>query len=542
MSHFAIQADKNYYPDPNDKVMDSLFKQYERVIIESIITSFGLDMLIGDRHGGDVDTIHNVRKVGSDPLMEYKNSTNKTSYDNRSPYDNVAYHKDSRYRQTVASAKKEFQEHGTWIQDTYVAGNTVAPVQNNTVPRGRQGQLDHVVAAEEIHNDPGRVLAGVDGMALANDPDNLRYTNAALNNNMRNKSVEEYIQWCEQNPDKVNWRGNKGEPLPEDIKQKLREEYHRAHKAYDQKLNHAYYTSPKFMSDTAKAAGKVAGKMALRQAFGLIFTEIWFAVKDKFQCQPQPFDFGKLLSSIGDGIKLGIERAKSKYKEIISKVIDGAVSGALSSLTTTLCNIFFSTDKNVVHLIRQAYASFVEAAKVLFINPDNYAFGDRMKAVTKILATGASVILGTVVTEAVAKTPMGAIPVVGDIISAFCGSMVSGILTCSFLYFMDRSELIQKLVSFLNGISTIDATVNYFKQQAEYFERYAAELMRIDLVQFKKEVAQYSDIAAKLEQCSSERELNIVLKRKLQLHGIKPAWQGDFSSHMSNKKGTLVFG
>ena len=107
---------------------------------------------------------------------------------------------------------------------------------------------------------------------------------------------------------------------------------------------------------------------------------------------------------------------------------------------------------------------------------------------------------------------------------------------------MDRSELIQKLVSFLNGISTIDATVNYFKQQAEYFERYAAELMCIDLVQFKKEVAQYSDIAAKLEQCSSERELNIVLKRELQLHGIKPAWQGDFSSHMGNKKGTLVFG
>ena len=243
MTHFAVQAEKTYYPDPNDKVMDGLFKQYERVIIESIITSFGLDMLIGDRHGGDVDTIHNVRNIGIDPLMDYKNGSNRVNYDNRGAYDNKAYHQDSGYRETVKSAKKEFRENGTWIKDSYVEGNKVAPVQNNTLSRGQQGQLDHVISAEQIHNDRGRVLAEIDGMSLANDPENLRYTNAALNNNMRNKSVEEYIQWCEDHPDKVNWRGKKGEPLPEEVKQKLRDEYHRAHKAYDQKLAHAYYTS-----------------------------------------------------------------------------------------------------------------------------------------------------------------------------------------------------------------------------------------------------------------------------------------------------------
>ena len=145
---------------------------------------------------------------------------------------------------TVKSAKKDFRENGIRIKDSYVEGNKVAPAQNNTLSRGQQGQLDHVVSAELIHNDRGRVLAEMDGMALANDPENLRYTNAALNNNMRNKSVEEYIQWCEDHPDKVNWRGKKGEPLSDDVKQKLRDEYHRAHKAYDQKLAHAYYTSP----------------------------------------------------------------------------------------------------------------------------------------------------------------------------------------------------------------------------------------------------------------------------------------------------------
>ena len=47
--------------DPNDNVFQSIWHQYERVIVESLITSFGLDFLVKDQAGGDVDTIHNVR-------------------------------------------------------------------------------------------------------------------------------------------------------------------------------------------------------------------------------------------------------------------------------------------------------------------------------------------------------------------------------------------------------------------------------------------------------------------------------------------------
>ena len=57
----AILDERNAY--------SSIFQQYEKVIIDSLITSFGLDFLIKDQHGGDVDTIHNVRKIGQDELM-----------------------------------------------------------------------------------------------------------------------------------------------------------------------------------------------------------------------------------------------------------------------------------------------------------------------------------------------------------------------------------------------------------------------------------------------------------------------------------------
>ena len=161
------------------------------------------------------------------------------------------------------------------LNDSYVKGNTVIPTGNSTIPRNRQAQLDHVVAAEQVHNDPGRILAGLDGKELANSPDNLKFTNAALNRNMSNMSVEEYIEWCESHPEKVNWNGKKGEPLPEEVKEQLRKEYHQAKASMDAKINRKYYTSSKFLKDSARAMGLRGVQMGARQVVGFVFLEMW---------------------------------------------------------------------------------------------------------------------------------------------------------------------------------------------------------------------------------------------------------------------------
>lgn len=72
-NNFIAQLDDTSAIIQEENLYDSLFKQYERVVIESLITSFGLDALIEDRHGGDVDTIHTVREIGVDNKMKYKN-------------------------------------------------------------------------------------------------------------------------------------------------------------------------------------------------------------------------------------------------------------------------------------------------------------------------------------------------------------------------------------------------------------------------------------------------------------------------------------
>ena len=75
--NYVYAVEKGFIADPEESVRDTIFKQYERVLVESLITSFGLDFLVRDRVGGDVDTIHNVRQIGKNPDMVYKNKAMK---------------------------------------------------------------------------------------------------------------------------------------------------------------------------------------------------------------------------------------------------------------------------------------------------------------------------------------------------------------------------------------------------------------------------------------------------------------------------------
>ncbi|WP_051209123.1 hypothetical protein [Butyrivibrio sp. WCD3002] len=535
---FVGNLNKDFDIIPEDNVFHSIWNEYERVLIQSLITAFALDFLVKDQHGGDVDTVNNVRKIGSDPLMKYKNATNEDNYNARGDYDSIAYHTHEGFMQTKRNARNAFDKDGTKVADAYVDGNVLIPRNNKTIPRKNQGQLDHVLSAHEIHNDRGRVLAGLDGVDLANDPSNLRFTNADLNLNKRDMTVEEYIKWCEDNLEKVNQGGKKGEPLSDEVKAKLREEYKRAKKEYDAKIAKKYYTSPQFIKDTATVAAKRGAEMGIRQALGYVFMEIWFCAKEELQAIPAGRDLDDIISAIGVGIKRGLESARRKYKEIIAKIEEGFVAGALSSLTTTLCNFFFTTAKNIVRYIRQAYASVVQAGKVLFFNPDGLLLGDRIKSTAVILSTGASVIAGTAVGDLIAKTPIGMLPEVGQIVITFCSSLVSGLLSCSLLIFMDRSKYINSVVNKLNEMGS---RVNSYREMADALETISAELAGFDIKQFRKDVSTFEAFADDVTRISDYEKLNQLLGELLSNLKVEIPWDGDFDSFMQNKNNRLRF-
>lgn len=560
--NFVRQIDGTYSADTN--VYNSIFEQYERVLIQSLITSFGLDFLVSDQHGGDVDTVHNVRQIGMDEQMKYKNKKNEEAYNNRGAYDEqtkLDYHDTNpNFTTKKSKARQEYNEHGTLIKDVYT-NKDLRYTKASTVPKDLRVELDHVVECKAIHEDRGRILSGLSGIDLANSDDNLAWTNKSLNASMGSWAKQKNEKWkkehgCDAPLSEVDMEAYireggfdnylKNHPEinindPEATKERMLEQYRKSRKAYEKKINRAYYTSSAFFKDTAKAAGKVGVAMGLRQALGLVFSEIWFAVRDEIKQGKK--DGNALFNSIALGVKRGLENAKVKYKELWHKFIEGAVGGVLASLTTTLCNIFFTTAKNVVRIIRQSWASLVEATKILLFNSDFLPFGERLRAAAKIIATGASIVAGTMVGDLIAKTGVAAIPVVGNIVQTFCSTLVTGILSCSLLYLLDRNSTINKIVQVLNSIPTVDDIVVYYRTQAMLLEEYCAKLMDIDLATFQKETQSYSEAVSILEKANNEQELNIALRTVCARLDIKLpiGSHKDMNSFMADPNSKLKF-
>lgn len=531
--------------EPTENIFKSIWNEYERVIIESLITSFGLDFIVGDNIGGDVDTIYNVRNLkNTKGNTIYKNKKNKSDYQNKETYNSAKYHSDPRY---VAIKRKvsQNQENGT-LTDAYTGKG---------VTKNADIDLDHAVSAKEIHDDPGRLLAGLNGTDLANCEENLKPTDRSINRSMQDKDMDAYLQNWEVNrpnrqkricqlkskaslTDKEQKELTKLEKLENIDPNKMRTENKNARNAYNAKINCAYYTSPKFALDAAKAAGKRGAQMGARQALGFVFIEVWFVTKEELQKLPPGTELKETFETVGHGIRKGIESAKSKYKDIVHVFLEGAGAGALASLTTTICNIFFTTAKNIVKCIRQVYASVVQAGKVLLFNPDNLLLGDRIKSATIIIATGASVLVGTTVGEVIGKTPLGTIPVIGDIVQVFCSTLVSGLISCSLLICLDRSKFMNRLI---NALNALPSEVNNFAEIAATMESLAAKLEKLDIEKFKNETEQYKETANLIATADNNQELNTVLLTAYEYFGILIPWEGDFDTFMGNKSNHLVF-
>jgi len=509
---------------------DSLFAQYEKVIINSIITSFGLDMFIKDRHGGDVDTIHNVRQIGKDPNMGYKSAKNAKNWSANPEYSqdihNEIHRNGQNFRSMKHEAREAFQATGKTIRDEYTGGDIGFYGHTKAISPDKKAELDHIISSKEIHNDRGRVLAGLDATELADDKSNLAFTNKSLNASLGDKKKSDYV--------------NEHPELSEKTKSEMLKKDKDARAEYEKKLNEAYYSSASFKKDLVVAAGTAGIKMGTRQMLGFVFSEMWFAVKeelDRFNSIMNA-DMGEVFRAIGNGVKKGLENCKKNYKALLDSFKDGAIAGFLSSVTTTLCNIFFTTAKNVVRIIRQTWVSIVEAVKILFINPDHLLFGDRMLAASKVIATGASVVVGSLVSEAISKTAIGAFPVVGEIVQAFCGAFVSGIMSCTLLYVLDNSTLVKKIVAVLNTFKTsLTAYSERLDDMLAILEEYAAKVMDLDVEKFKQETEVFNGFANQISDAADDAALNNVLKDMFKKMGWKPVYDQyeSFDAYMKDK-------
>ncbi|AVK95652.1 hypothetical protein FCT18_17410 [Lysinibacillus sphaericus] len=555
------ELQNNEIEDSNESTLKKLFNEYEQVIVKSLITSFGMDfLLIKDRHGGDVDTIHNVRQMqkGDNRFDGYANKKNEDTYSKNETYDKHIshdYHSDSRYieRNRQASVQKD---NGTLV-DAYT-GKKIA--QNEKV------DLDHVISAKEIHEDAGRILAEINGVELANQNTNLQHTNRSANRSKGKKTVNQFADTLENNrqvrqnriaelkttkhlTDIERKELRKLENLEAvDIK-KMKKADEVARAAYEKEIASKYYTSQKFINDTLKASYKKGMQMGLRQALGTILTAVWMSVREEVPKLVTKlkvkFDLKCFFNGLVDIFKGAFKKVQEAYKEVIQSYSNGLLSGILSSLMTTFINIFTTSAKNVGKIIRECWSSIVEALNILLFNPNKLPFGDVIKAVAVIICTASSVVLGTVVSEAMGQIPALKIPIIGDVLPNFVGAVVTGLMSISLLYFLDHSSMVQKFVDWANQLkSSIDYKIDYYREVHAELVKYAAKLAEIDLDTFQNKVHAVQKMSVSLQMANTTQEMNVTLTSIVKEFKIDLPYDGTvegLNQFIKNKNSTLTF-
>lgn len=157
---------KQYYSNPHNARFEQMIQECKQSVIQSIVVPFGLGKILAayDKVGGNVDTVHNARKG------IYATNKEQGNYEKRGEYNSDEYHSHSKYIE-INKKQTELKESGQ-LKDY---------MTNEKVAKNAKTDLDHIVSAKEIHDDPGRVLAEIDGAELANTETNLKMTDSTIN-------------------------------------------------------------------------------------------------------------------------------------------------------------------------------------------------------------------------------------------------------------------------------------------------------------------------------------------------------------------------
>lgn len=510
--------------------------ELEKTVIHSLATSFGLDFLLfKDKEGGDVNTINNVRQG------IWATDQEKKKYDGRGDYtdEKSNYHSHINYK-TTGQRDKALQEQGA-LHDPY---------RNRSMGLNEKRNLDHVISANEIHDDAGRSLAELDGIELANQSSNLQTTQETINKSKKQTPIEDYLgklpRLIKENEDQLtkNQQRLAGMPCntPEqknqvrELEDKIRKSQEKiknlksidhdemrkrdqeARIPYNQKINQSYYASSKFLKQIAAASGINGLKMGARQMLGLMMAEVWFELRIQIPIIikniKQGFSIEKFVGSIKDTLQGIWRRVQARFHDFLIGFKDGAFAGVMASVTTTIFNIFATTQRAAIKIIREVWGHLIKAIKLLAFNPDKLSFVELCKAVIAVISLGASTVIGSMIHAKL--LPLLSFPF-GSELASFAGALITGIVTLGLNYFLLYSNLAQKIWEFVESIMPHVDAVKKFQAVNSELDQYLIELGRIE---FNLDPHELLNFSQSLNSCNSEAQRGLILKKEINKRGI----------------------
>jgi len=435
----SIQSDLNEF---NGHDLIALCKEN---VIGSVVSQFGLaSLLIDSRDGGAVTTTHNFDKgITSSSSDEAKYQKMRES--RAMTGDEWKEHrKQSGYDSDFSNRRKAaFQERDV-VRDEYTG---------KVLPKDGRAHLDHVVSAREIDTNAGMNLhlSKEDRVKAALTDDNLAFTDASINMSKSDHKMEDWMDKTKRGQDQENH-----ERFGLDRDQALDRDK-QARTSLNREVDRA--AVKKYTSELMATGAKDAANMAYYTAIGIVTKELAegaiVAVKKAFAARQN--GFGAMLEVFKAELMQTVARVKARWKEIAAGSIEAGITAFLSNIVVFLINLFATTLKKFVSMIRAGFVSMVQAFKLIANPPEGMSKQEARFEALKVLTAGVigalSLGLSAMIEKALQAIPGlqpimmftvsstdGELTTVSDVLAVALSGIAGGLLATIAVYLLDQLQ------------------------------------------------------------------------------------------------------
>lgn len=286
--------------------------------------------------------------------------------------------------------------------------------------------VDHVVSREELHYAEGGFMQDKGQRnTLANAPENLAVTHQSVNRSKGSDSI----------PDVKERR-------PEIDRRRTRHTEERAQQAASRHRPSAAQAARYYGEKVAPEAARSGLRLGMRQALGLCLHELTIGIFDEVTdiCRNGlRADETSYVHAVEKRVAEVWRRVKEKWRDMLGAFRDGFVAGALSEVVTLLVNLFKTTSKRVVRIIREGALSFLRALKMIVVLPEGMTRAEALDAATKAMAGAILTVCGIALEEAIERA-LRALPLAELVVPVVLGILV-GLATAVVVFCLDRLDM-----------------------------------------------------------------------------------------------------
>lgn len=307
------------------------------------------------------------KQFGNQIGLDMTNETTIQKYDREHPetYDEVGKAVMQNQRYKDANKAMKEQQQSGNLNDEY----TGKDIQIN-----ENANLDHVVSRKELYENQRRKQANLSTEELANKSENLKPTNESLNKSKGKKSVDEYVGTrSEREKDLIKQNKSANKKIDEsnmsDTEKRLQKE--KNNKRLQDKLDADDELMKKADKEARKAINKDIAKGAVKEVGKKAGKDALkqMAISALFSMLKEIMNgLVRFLKSQAKSFKSFMEEMKQSIKSFLKKITSVLQTGASSMVGTILSEIFgpiVSTFKKLASLIKQGVSSVVEAVRYL---------------------------------------------------------------------------------------------------------------------------------------------------------------------------------